>query len=154
MSVGQAINELAKLWKSIMAVLAIVVGGALFINGLQNRVAAGEKKDVIQDKQNLKQDEILVQLNATIQRMDNRLERIDASLELALRFMGYDKSIVKQWKTIPTKPLIDSTTGLPVVGYQWIPYELFPDIGNLLTAVDDSTGYHIESVTLWDLRHK
>ena len=89
MSFGQAIDELAKRWKSITGLVAVIIGVTVFTVTFMGRVDAGEKKDVSQDKQ-------IALLTGLVQDVKVQVGEINGKLALIFQIYGYDSSRVKK----------------------------------------------------------
>lgn len=144
MSIGQAIDEIAKRWKSITGLLTVIIGLTVFMVTFMGRVDAGEKKAVKHDTQ-------IQLLTELVQDMKVQVGRIDANLALILQMYGYDSSQVRKWEALPTAPVIDTATGKPVLGTEWI--EIYPKWGYYaIASMDSVVGFHISRSIAWDLR--
>ena len=153
MTVPAMINEAAKLWKSIVTIVGAIGITVAFTMTMLHRVDAGEKKDVSQDKAAAKQDIQIELLTELVRDMKVQVSRIDGNLSLILQMYGYDSSRVRKWKQLPTVPVIDTATGKPTVGFEWL--EIHPSHGYYaIASMDSVVGFYISRSIAWDMRTK
>lgn len=148
MTTGEAIDTLAKRWKSISAIGLVLLIPVFWVADQTAGLSASEKKNTSQDKRLKKIEELTIHMAA-------KIDGIDDNLKLILQLYGIDSSKVNRWKRIPAHPVIDTTTGFPTIGSKWLRMSGERDVGWLYKATEDSAGMLlIESVELWNLTKK
>ena len=141
----EAIETLGKRWKAMSVIGFLVIGSAFWIADQTSGLAASGKK-------NSSQDEMIQSNNILIKQMAIRIVNIDNNLAMILKLWGIDSSRVNRWRRIPAEPPVDTTTGFPAIGSEWLRKSLDSQRGWLYRAAEDSAGlYIIETVKLWDL---
>lgn len=149
MTTVEAIETLGKRWKSLSVIGFLVIGSAFWIADQTSGLAASEKK-------NSSQDEMIQSNNELLKVMSVKIDGISDYLGLILQLYGIDPSKVNRWKLIPANPVIDTVTGFPAIGSQWLRMNDSRQVGWLYKATEDSvTGdLSIDAVILWDLTEK
>lgn len=151
MTTGEAIDTLAKRWKALSGIGLILVGIIVFVLKVNSY---GSDIDTLKQGDTT-QNEMIQSNNILIKQMAIRIENIDNNLAMILKLWGIDSSRVNRWRRIPAEPHVDTTTGFPSIGSEWLRKSLDSQRGWLYRATEDSIGTMlIETVELWDLTKK
>lgn len=151
MTTGEAIDTLAKRWKSISAMVLALVGLIVFVLQVNSYGGDIDSLKVSDTTQNA----MIQSNNALLKVMAAKIDGISDNLALILQLYGIDPDKVNRWKLIPAHPVVDSVTGFPTIGSRWLRMSGDRHVGWLYKATEDSSGtLLIESVELWNLSKK
>ena len=122
-------NKFVTKTKLIIFFVMFGIGVGSWITTVEISLAAGIKKDVSQDKKFDKSiesfQEILKSTNHLLEKMDNRIVRIESGMEIILQVVGIAEisdSLKNYWSTMPRSITIDPF-GNPVLGCEWISFK-------------------------------